>query len=223
MITLLLPTRGRFEHVSKTINSFFEMAKNKNNIQLILRCDNDDFDFLSKIKELPHLDSIQIIIGSRYGGYLDLHLFYNEMLKLAVGNFIIPINDDLICNTLNYDELILSKPIDDIKIYTGRNNGNFQGWYFPIINKRILDELGYLSRCVFYDGYLYFSLVDLGIYEEIDFSCTHYVLKDKLSEDRDVVLNNVNSGSIKHLDNFKFFMEEDRVKIKRLLNDKSNN
>lgn len=221
MITLLMPTRSRFYEASNTISSFFEMAKNKDNIEFIIRCDSDDKEFLLKLTELPYFERIKVIIGNRYSGYYDLHLFYNEMLKLSTGNFIMPINDDLICETKNYDELILSKSVDDIKIYTGINKGNYQGWYFPIINKKILDEIGHLSKCVFYDGYLYFSLKELGIYEDINLKFTHYQLKDKLSEDKDVVLKTINSGDKKHLDYFKNDMDANKIKIKNIL--KKNN
>lgn len=218
MISLLLPTRERFEHCSQTILSFFDNAKDINNIEFIIRCDNDDLNFVQKLHLLPYFHKLKIIIGDRHRGYVDLHIFYNEMLKIANGNYVMPINDDLFCKCKNFDEIILSKPINDIKIYTGKNNGNYQGWYFPIINKKILDELGYLSKCVFYDGYLYFSLLELGIYQEIpELIFDHYHFQDNLSNEKEKTLLEINSSELKHLDLFANFMEGDREKIRQLL------
>lgn len=218
MISLLLPTRDRFEHCSQTISSFFDNAKDVNNIEFIIRCDNDDLNFIQKLHLLPYFDKLKIIIGNRHRGYIDLHVFYNEMFKIANGNYVMPINDDLFCRCKNFDELILSRPIDDIKIYTGKSNGHYQGWYFPIINKKILNELGYVSRCVFYDGYLYFSLLELGIYQEIpELTFEHHHLQDNLSSIKEKTLSEINSSHSKHLDLFANFMEEDKQKIIKLL------
>ena len=218
MISFLLPTRERFDNCSQTIISFFENVKNPDNIEFIIRCDNDDLPFLQKLPLLPYFDKLKIIIGDRKRGYIDLHLFYNEMLKIATGKYIMPINDDLICKTKYFDDIILSKPIDDLKIYIGKNNNHYQGWYFPIINKKILDEIGYLSRCVFYDGYLYFSLSELDIYRELpELNFEHFKLNDNLSLSKNETLNKINSGNIKHLDLFKEYMNQDREKVKKIL------
>jgi hypothetical protein len=218
MISILLPTRERFENCSQTIISFFENVRNPDNIEFIIRCDNDDLLFLEKLHLLPYFNRLKIIIGDRERGYIDLHLFYNEMLKISTGKYVMPINDDLICKTKYFDDIILSKPIEDIKIYIGKNNNHYQGWYFPIINKKILDEIGYLSRCVFYDGYLYFSLLELDIYREIpELNFEHFILNDNLSLSKDKTLNEINSGNIKHLDLFKEYMNQDREKVKKIL------
>lgn len=216
MISLLLPTRNRFEDCNRTIKSFFENAKNSQNLQLILRCDNDDLEFLKNIHKLDHIEKLTIIVGDKYDGYKSLHKFYNEMINFASGDYIMPINDDLICETKGFDEIIMSKNKEDIKIYVGVSNGNYQGWYFPIIQKKIIQEIGHLSKSPFYDGYLYFSLNKLGIYEEIDINFTHHVLNDNLTENKNKVLLEINT-KVKNLDLFEDDMNNITKKISRLL------
>ena len=218
MLSILLPTRERFDNCSQTISSFFDNAKDINNIEFIIRCDNDDLPFIQRLSLLPYFERLKIIIGDRKQGYIDLHVFYNEMLKLSNGNYVMPINDDLLCKCKFYDEIILSKSPNDIKIYTGNSDGRYQGWYFPIINKKILNEIGYLSRCVFYDGYLYQMCSELDIYEEIpELHFEHYAIYDKSSNLKEKTLSSINSNDVKHLDLFKNFIEEDKQKIKVLL------
>ncbi len=219
-ISIILASRERFNHLVDTINLFFEMANNKNNIEFIIRCDNDDHVFLKKINELPYFEKLKIIIGERYGGYIDLHKFYNEMASISTGKYIVPINDDLIPLTKGYDEIILSQFTKTPKIFIGNNNYSldFEGWNFPIIDSRIIKELGYISRCVFYDGYLYFMLKDSGVYEVLPLNFSHLKINDNMTKEKNIVVSEINKNDIKHLDTFKSYMEEDKIKIINLIN-----
>ena len=214
-ISILLASRERSEELIDTISLFYDLSYNKENIEFIIRLDNDDFDTISQINKLPYLEKLKIIIGPRYNGYIDLHKFYNESYKLSEGVFIFLINDDLKVLTKNYDKIILDTLNESPKIYTGIDNYalDYEGWNFPIIDYRIIEKIGYISRCVFYDGYLYFMLKNDNIYETLPIHFSHIKINDNLTKEKLITVNEINKNDIKHLDTFKEYMEEDRKKV----------
>lgn len=143
------------------------------------------------------------------------------MVNISNGKFIMPINDDLLCITKGYDDIILSNYDEkNIKILIGRNNYNYQGWYFPIVDKRITDELGYLSKCNFIDGYLYKSMKDLNIYNEIDITFNHLHLDDNITYDIKKTYENKFEKNVlynKYYEEIEKYINEDKEKIKKLI------
>jgi len=99
MISLILPTRGRPENIRRFWNSAKETASGE--IEACFYIDDDDLVSEEVIKE----------IGQKYvkGPRIVLSEMWNEAYKLATGDIIGHLGDDIIFRTPDWDTLVRNK------------------------------------------------------------------------------------------------------------------
>jgi hypothetical protein len=182
LLTILLPSRNRFDMCLNTINSFINTCKNKLNLEILLKFDKDDQTTLSRINEIPKDINIKILISDRLNGYFSLHHFCNEMLKQSTGDWILMVNDDSLMITQYWDELLENVSPETHKSVLGHYSGFdkhlplsqkyniFEGnsdvallninlinnytTTFPIVRGNVCKKLGYFSLHPHNDAFL---------------------------------------------------------------------
>ena len=144
LVSILIPTRNRFNSLLEAISSIVDKTKDLNRIEIILRIDKDDDATISRLKELPtdKID-INIMIGEKYG-YIELHRYVNEMCAETKGEFILWFNDDCIIESQDWDEIV-AEYTRKIICFHPNNKGTGAGNIFPLINRKIYELLGHFS------------------------------------------------------------------------------
>jgi hypothetical protein len=98
----------------KSINSLASTASTTDDIEFIIRIDDDDTDTISNLPNLPKNLNIKPIIGPRHG-YSKIYEYLYEMFLQSNGEFVFCFSDDVQMQTPNWD-LYIRKHIDDICI-----------------------------------------------------------------------------------------------------------
>ena len=179
-ISVLIPTRERFEYAKKAIDSLRSKAYDALNIEYLLKIDQDDDDSLLSLIELP--DDCRWVINERRRGYLDMHLYVNELCEIAKGKLLLLWNDDVFVETENWDKIMLDTLGDDevsvLQIKTGTQ--------FPCITRKLYDILGHFAQHCANDSYIEFVVKGLGIMKHTDVEVEHLhgKLNDKLWKER---------------------------------------
>ena len=144
MISLLCPTRGRPDRAMQFLDSVLATQKNDN--EIIFGLQKDD----------PELSKYPAAITSR-AVYFDPRstvYYWNEMAKIAKGNLLTLIADDVIMRTKGWDEkfeAVSDKYPDQIYLITtqdGRNAGihpNNLPTPHPTITRKWYETLGYFT------------------------------------------------------------------------------
>lgn len=101
--SVIIPSRGHFDELLVAVNSCLCTANDRDEIEVIVRFDHDDYESLDRIHELLDLKQVRVIIGSRGEGFIAMHEFANECAKLSRGDWIICLNDDAQIITPNWD------------------------------------------------------------------------------------------------------------------------
>ena len=102
LVTVLIPTRGRFPLLRNAIEALRDTATRPDDIDIQLAVDDDDTDTLS---QLHNLKDITVTIGENvgYSGTADRH---NKMFRKSVGEFLLLYADDAIVDTRGWDDII---------------------------------------------------------------------------------------------------------------------
>ncbi|MFZ5630130.1 MAG: glycosyltransferase family 2 protein [Spirochaetota bacterium] len=187
-LSILIPTRAREKNLKKCLDALNKKVKHPNEVEILVKVDTDDqktTDFLQSYKS--KIDLI-VVNSDRKGGYASLHEFYNELFKHSSGKFIFCLNDDAVVKTKNFDTLTHKFIGQDVCLHHNPAAPHNDKWYFPIIARSILEEIGHVSESVFYDGYLYFMLQDLGVFRDVDLDIDHGNLSDTVAAEKAGVL-----------------------------------
>lgn len=108
-ISLLCPTRNRPHQMERLWKSILETADEPKNLEIIFYMDNDDPHSLAQFNKMDKEDEkengtsrIQGILGER----IVLSQMWNECLKLATGEIIQHLGDDLVFRSKGWDTLV---------------------------------------------------------------------------------------------------------------------
>ena len=136
----------------KSIQSLIDNVYDINNIEILIRIDNDDEILLNNIKLLESLPNTTITIGDRKGGWVDNHLFHTENCKISKGKFIQLWSDDLIMTTKDFDKIIQHKYHNRTCVVSWQDGTK---WVCaPMISKDIFDITNSFGKQTFCDTYL---------------------------------------------------------------------
>ena len=111
-IAVLLPTRGRAEMLERSIQSLISLAKNPNQIQLMLAFDNDDEVGTKHFEQVvqPWLDDHMINYTAMTFdplGYIRLNEYVNELARNSDARWLVFWNDDAVMQTQDWDKEII--------------------------------------------------------------------------------------------------------------------
>lgn len=145
-ISVLLPTRKRFDLLNKCISSLIESAKNfKDNVEILLAMDIDDSETISKVcLKYKDFNNIKIVITPRYG-YKYMHKYVNLLCSVSSGDWLFLFNDDATMESKDWDLEVLKYNGNFCIVNPSVSNGTFGGMPFPIIPKEWFDIVGHFS------------------------------------------------------------------------------
>lgn len=142
-ISILLPTRNRFDLFCKSVNSLTDNCESIDNFEILIALDDDDIDTINKINTfIKDKDNMKVFIYERKF-YSKLHLYYNSLAEKASGTSLMLWNDDSIITSKNWDFEILQNHdsfcILNPKVENMEHFWKNVGCLFPIIPKKWVD------------------------------------------------------------------------------------
>lgn len=149
-ISVLLPTRGRVNALITAIRSLLDNFSHENDIEILLRFDEDDLDTVEKVKkQIGDEERVHFCVGQKYG-YAGSHRYLNELSASARGDWLMLFNDDAIMETKNWDKEI-EKYIGQM-VFLDTVKRDMQ---FPIIPRKVFEILGHFSLSTHCDTWIW--------------------------------------------------------------------
>lgn len=186
-ISIQLPTRKRPKDVIEIIHSLINNVSDINNIEILLKIDDDDVESADIIKSefVNHIGSlVKIIISPRLGGYLDLPTHHYSLSEISDGEWLFLFNDDLRLLTKDFD-LVVKEYHNQVKFLHCGDVVGGEGWYFPLIHRSIIKTLGHLSiNTPYCDGWLRVIGEKLNINTHIPIKLEHIHSKMEIDSTR---------------------------------------
>jgi hypothetical protein len=186
LVSILLPTRGRPELLLKSVESLFNTAHSKASFELMIKVDDDDLvskDMAEKIsKYLP----VTCLITPRGNGYLDMHHWLNQLVKLSRGDWVITWSDDAEMKTLGWD-WILDNSISEASTAacanifawickTTQREGSSE---FIFVRKKVCDILGHLTLSPHIDTWVFTVMAMIQAIEHAPIEVSHDRVDDE--------------------------------------------
>jgi len=160
LLSVLLPTRGRFNSLIKTIRSLIDNSRPEST-EILLKIDTDDQDTINNLPNLP-IANIKILIGDRGNGYKSMHIFSNKLAEIATGDWLMILNDDARMLTVDWDKILESIDTSDdfggcqdvCMLHPGSplRDGISD---FPIIRRKHIEIVGHYALQTHVDSYLH--------------------------------------------------------------------
>ena len=151
-ISVLLPTRGRITPLIATINSLLDNFSSDNEIEILLRFDEDDNNTFETVKQNIDDRRIKYLVGPRYG-YPGLHHYLNELASEAKGDWLMLFNDDALMQTKYWDKEV-EKYNDKMVFLDSHSNQNTFSLLFPIVPRKVTEIWGHFSLSRHCDGWM---------------------------------------------------------------------
>lgn len=162
VVSVMIPTRNRMipnydpefpkqGGLLNTLESLFVNTEDKDKVEIILRIDDDDkntLDNLHLLEKYNEAFDFRILKGNRYGGYIHMYKFINEMAEIAKGEFLFSFNDDATMDTPGWEKIIAehSGKVGIVKPIFGSIDGPGPTEnLFPILHRKIIEIQGYYS------------------------------------------------------------------------------
>lgn len=154
--SVFLNSRGRPEWLKNALDSVYSNCKNPDQLESLIRVDDDDHETISLLKTLTH-PNLRYFIGPRPNNLIKS---YNELVSQAKGQYLFVFNDDVQLLTPNWDEIceneiILFKKNNNIQddiIYCETSDTSVDKTpghdycSFMIISREAVDALGYFMN-----------------------------------------------------------------------------
>lgn len=219
-VSILLPTRSRFDLFKKSVNSLYEMASKHSNFEILVALDSDDQETIEKVQDFKkNRDNIKTKIYERQG-YGLLHNYQNDLFKDSEGTSIFLWNDDLKMETRDWDVKIIEHH-KDFCILSPMVSNMFdywknQGMLFPVIPRKLIDLTGRLASFSA-DSWLNIVGMRLGIIKNIDNVSVYHDRVDLTNNNNDATWQESLQWRGKTLPPWKQEMEKDVQKINEYL------
>lgn len=176
-ISILLPTRGRSDSLERSVKSVIELAADPKRIQLMFGFDNDDEigvkHFTDELK--PWLDEHKVAYTAMSFapmGYIRLNEYVNALAKASDARWLVFWNDDAVMETGAWDQEIMTYE-GQFKILAFHTHNDHPYSIFPIVPRKWLDLLGYLSPHQISDAWLSQQAYMLDIWQRIEVNVLH--------------------------------------------------
>ncbi len=102
-VSLLVATRKRPGYLKKFLDSYYATTQGSGDCEIVFRVDYDDPESIQMLAEFGFLT----VVGPRRNGYRSLPSFYNEMARLATGDILFAVNDDVLIETPGWPRLVI--------------------------------------------------------------------------------------------------------------------
>ena len=189
MISVILPTRGRFKLFIASVESLILHCSDIKNFEVLVALDNDDSSSNLKINEYAHdKNNIKVFYYDRHY-YSGLHNYYNDLALRASGELLLVWNDDAIMESFGWDAEILNNSesfcVLSPKVSNMEKYWATQGVLFPIIPKKWVDITGELSYVPACDSWIDILSKRLGLLKNIDSISIRHNRHDLTSDNLD--------------------------------------
>lgn len=176
-IAILLPTRGRAEMLERSLQSLISKAGQPDRVQIMLAFDNDDTVGTQHFEQVvqPWLDSNKVnytAMSFEPMGYIRLNEYVNELARNSDARWLVFWNDDAVMQTENWDAEIM-KWDGQFRLLAFLTHNLHPYSIFPIVPRKWLDLLGYLSPHQISDAWLSQQAYLLDIMERIPVEVLH--------------------------------------------------
>ncbi len=152
---MLLPTRGRPDHLKRSIDSVFDTAADPSRIEVLVRFDHCDPLLkagVAVLREHRMTEQIRVGIASRVG-YNQMHVMNNALAESASGEWLHIWNDDLEMLTPGWDALLRACPPFAIQ-FPRRDTVVTSDHTVPVMGREIYRVLGRMSGNAFCDAWI---------------------------------------------------------------------
>lgn len=163
LVSVLLPTRSRSKWLCEAIDSVYSLAKDKSNVEFLLKIDEDDNDTIATAEWLSKVLPVKKLISPRGKGYFDIHHWINSLSSMASGDWLFLFNDDARMQTQDWDQILLNAEvnsntwhgIDDICLLVAPTTRRPGCNEFMFIRRKIFEILGRLGTSQHVDNWMY--------------------------------------------------------------------
>lgn len=188
-ICVLIPTKNGIDYCNDTIKSIIENSSKENEIEILLKIDINDENYINDIHRLQYRNHIKMIISKEEFGSGGLHLYLNEMYKITDSDWILTFNDDSLIVTKNWDILLkefdFNEPVILHHTPTLGKRADDGTYYFSFISRKYLEITKRISTFPFYDGYLLRVAIETGIRQFVSIQFDHRLdMESKLNGDQ---------------------------------------
>ncbi|GGV45758.1 glycosyltransferase family 2 protein [Streptomyces spectabilis] len=166
MISVLLPSRGRPQSLSDSIDSLLDHADRPGCIEILTGADPDDPDTYEI--NLPW-QAIPWTAPERYG-YSRLHEYVNQLAAKASGDWLMLWNDDARMLNDGWDTAVHKQPPSVLWPYS---NDIPTCNTFPIWPRAWTDHLGHVSLSPHCDSWIQYLGQTLGLHQRVDVHILH--------------------------------------------------
>lgn len=153
-ISVLLPTRGRWDPCRRSVLALRQLAERPRDIEVLLRHDDDDPPppFSKDEDEAGAFCAFRIFGGLRHG-YGGMHHYYNELARAARGDWLLIWNDDTDMLTPGWDARLLEAPPFCVQ-FPRRDITETTDFTFPVLGRPIYEVLGHVATNGYCDAWL---------------------------------------------------------------------
>jgi len=186
-VSLMAVTRCSFEKIEKTISNIFETCNNTDNVEMLIRVDEDD-PTIDQIlnSEIFHKYNTKLYAGVRHG-YSGMNEYYNELIAMSTGDLLFHWGSDVSILTHGWDD-ILSKYIGRVVVLQNMLHYNTSiGFraapdinFSPVVPRLLYDLFNFYSPCVLSDCFYDYIGEIVGIKELSGIDVM--VLNDEINE-----------------------------------------
>jgi len=178
-IAVMLPTRGGNDSLTNSMQSIIATAADLDRVFFVFALDRDDTTGIEYFQNTmtEWLDAKDInysaILFNRLG-YTAINEYYNHMAQQVSADWYFIWNDDAVMNTKAWDDVIrqYNGEFKLLKVHTHRDHPYS---IFPIVPRKWLELLGYLSCHQMIDAELSQNAYVLDIMKIIEIDVTHDV------------------------------------------------
>jgi len=176
-ISVILPTRGRTEALSRSLLGLLEKASDLSTIQVMLGLDTDDTVGIEYFQNTlqPALDQLAVdytAMTFEPMGYGRLNEYINKLSAAADADWIFFWNDDAIMESDHWD-LEIVKYTGQFKLLAVHTHHDHPYSIFPIVPVEWLELIGHLSLHSMTDAWLSQNAYCVDIWERIDVHVLH--------------------------------------------------
>jgi len=183
-ISVLIPTRQRTEPLHENVARLLATADCPEEVELLIRADLDD---PASVEAALGLDASNrhVVVGPRYDGWRSNHRFFNELARVASGEWLFLYNDDASMLTAGWDTLIHQAPprrlLCPAMIWKGRSERPHRfealGMLFensePILHRTLYEAMGHFALHCHADVYLEWLLRPIGLQVPVSIRILH--------------------------------------------------
>lgn len=193
LVSVLLPTRGRPDHLYQAVASLFATSQDRDLAEYLIKADDDD---------LPTIDLVQgmikdglkgkLLVGPRGRGYLDMHHWVNDMVREAQGDWLFLFNDDARMVTSCWDQVLLNAGVGrdcpwhgvkDVCMLVAPTVGRPDAAEFNFVRRKLVDIMGHYALNPHTDNWIYSVVCSVHAAFRLNVEVQHLSNSEHMEED----------------------------------------